>query len=187
MPVFDSRATRPSSMSRMPANTMNQPAQRKLPLKAETIAQNPKNRLPRVKALGMTTTTCRIVGRRRRRLRRGISSIRPPPSRPPAWCRPTCTSTRVPSGQEEVHPRAEPDHAHPLALVHDRADLVVGHDPAGDQPGDLPDQHLAARRREPDRRLLVRRGSPSPRPRGRTRRGCSAGSATVPSVGYRFT
>ena len=34
---------------------MNQPAQRKLPLKADTIAQNPKNRLPRVKALGMTT------------------------------------------------------------------------------------------------------------------------------------
>ena len=77
-PVLDSRATRPSSMSRMPEKTMNHPAHRKFPLKAETIAQNPKKRLPRVNALGITTTTCRIVGRRNRS-RRGISSIGPPP------------------------------------------------------------------------------------------------------------
>ena len=44
---------------------MNQPAQRKFPLKAETMAQNPKKRLPRVNALGITTTTWRIEGRRR--------------------------------------------------------------------------------------------------------------------------
>ena len=175
VPVFESRATRPSSMSRMPENTMNQPAQRKLPLKAETIAQNPKNRLPSVNALGITTTTCRIVGRRRGRSRRGISSIRPPPSRPPAWCRPTCDQHAGAQREEEVHPRAEPDHAHPLALLHRRADLVVGHDAPRDEPGDLPDR---APCRAPSRARPTTarsRGSPSPRRRGRTCRGCSAG------------
>ena len=43
-----------------------------------TIAQHPKTRLPRVNALGMTTTTRRMV-RRRTPSRRCISSIRPPP------------------------------------------------------------------------------------------------------------
>ena len=74
--VFASRAMRPSSASRIPAKTMNQPALRKLPLYAEMIAQKPKNRLASVKALGMTTTTCRIG--RCRPVPRGLSSIGPP-------------------------------------------------------------------------------------------------------------
>ena len=117
VPVRESRATRPSSMSRMPANTMNQPAHRKLPLKAETIAQNPKNRLPSVNALGMTTTTWRIGAPSHAflPLHQLHSATTVTPARVVS---PVCTSDARPDGQEEVHPRAEPDDAHALALPH---------------------------------------------------------------------
>ena len=46
-PVRVNRATRPSSMSRMPAHTMHQAAKANSPRAAATIANTPKNRFPR--------------------------------------------------------------------------------------------------------------------------------------------
>src|SRR5690606_38858791 len=49
-------ATRPSSMSAMPANTISHAARMKSPFAADTIAQIPKNRFPIVSALGTMMT-----------------------------------------------------------------------------------------------------------------------------------
>ncbi len=79
---------------------MNHPAQRKFPLKAETIDQNPKNRLPSVNALGITTTTWRIDGRRRSPATARNQLHSATTVTPTRVVSPTCTSTRVSSGRK---------------------------------------------------------------------------------------
>ena len=151
--VLDSRATRPSSMSRIAAKTMNHPAQRKLPLKAETIDQKPKNRLPRVNALGITTTTCRMIGPAQMGTA-GISSIEPPGLGPRGSCRPRAPGLGCRRAGRD--PPASRTGSCPGGRPGARSRRrVVGDDAARDQTGDLADQHLAVRRRQPDRRLLV--------------------------------
>ena len=127
----------------MPAKTMNHPAQRKLPLKAETMAQNPKKRLPRVNALGMTTTTWRIV--RRRTPSRPLHQLHSATTVTPARVvSPALTSVRVPTGRKRS--TREPKRIMPMRSPWRTGvpTSMVGHDAAGDQPGDLADQHLAA-------------------------------------------
>src|SRR5918994_3582663 len=48
-----------------------------------------------------------------------------------------------PHWKKEVDPGSEADHPQPLALLHDRADFVIGDDPSGNEAGDLANQHLA--------------------------------------------
>src|SRR2546430_10783329 len=68
VPVFERRATRPSSASRMPAKKMYHPARSNSPRDASTIDHTPKNRLKSVNRLGTTITTRRMLGRGKRRM-----------------------------------------------------------------------------------------------------------------------
>ena len=126
---------------------MNQPAQRKLPLNAETIAQKPKNRLPSVNALGMTTTTCRIVGRRQPRPGVGSAPFGHHRDPDPRGVARRAPAPRVPAGRKRS--TREPKRIMPIRSPWCTAvaDAVVGDDPPGDEPRDLPDEHLALRRR----------------------------------------
>src|SRR6266851_2883631 len=62
-----------------------------------------------------------------------------------------------PAGErdEEVDPRAEPDHSQPSPLADAVADLAVSDDAAGDQASDLAHQHGAAGAANADRCLLI--------------------------------
>src|SRR2546430_10045176 len=87
VPVFERRATRPSSASRMPAKKMYHPARPNSPRDASTIDHTPKNRLKSVNRLGTTITTRRMLGRGKRRPVIGAppppAALRPPGGGPP--------------------------------------------------------------------------------------------------------
>src|SRR2546427_2970781 len=157
VPVFERRATRPSSASRMPAKKMYHPARSNSPRDASTIAQMPKNRLKSVNRLGTTMTTRRIPGPGNRlmaRTSRCSSGI----LREQRGARADPVPHHDPHGgpgrdrQEHIHPRPAPDHSQPLPLTHVVSRLPVGDDAAGDQPGDLPHPNRPPRGAPTDRK-----------------------------------
>src|SRR5438270_13833718 len=154
VPVFERRATRPSSASRMPAKKMYHPARPNSPRDASTIAHTPKNRLKSVNRLGTTITTRRMLGRGKRRTFMG-SPRSPAVLRQQGGARPDALAHGHPHGrarrhrEEQVHARPEPDHPQPLALLRAISRFPVRDDATRDQPRDLPHQHGPPPRAQP--------------------------------------
>src|SRR5438046_4949775 len=115
VPVFERRATRPSSASRMPAKKMYHPARSNSPRDASTIDQMPKNRLKSVNRLGTTITTRRMLGRGKRRIVMGSPRSRAV-LRQQRGARPDALAHGHPHGRtcrqrkEHIHARPESDH-----------------------------------------------------------------------------
>src|SRR5437588_11144820 len=159
VPVFDRRATRPSSASRMPAKKMYHPARPNSPREASTIDHTPKNRLKSVNRLGTTITTRRMLGRGKRRTFMG-SPRSPAVLRQQGGARPDAVAHDHPHGRtgrrgkKQVHARPEPDHPQPLALLRAISRFPVRDDATRDQPCDLPHHHGPPARAQPPRGLL---------------------------------
>src|SRR2546426_5306419 len=160
VPVFERRATRPSSASRMPAKKMYHPARSNSPRDASTIDHTPKNRLKSVNRLGTTITTRRMLGRGKRRMFMG-SPRSPAVLRQQGGARPDAVAHSHPHGRAcrrregHVHARPEPDHPQPLALLRAISRFPVRDDATRDQPSDLAHQHRPPSRAHADRGLLV--------------------------------